>query len=277
MTVRSIVEKFERMAAAAIADSANHLVGSAERGNVQGLVTYYDRLADVKVPSVIETAKDMRQERNQHTEDALDEEMKEVEQEQEEQEQEEQEQDEQGQEQQDSKHESSGVLEVTFAPLSSSSTLVPNFESKIREPKSRERHLKIHSVRRSTSKGVSRGRVSPPSSNGGTHAVYVQPPAPVSSRVRAPVASYAAFAARIENSQSRLLEFEKDERWLVQVETMKGRVEALKRKSQLAFAREVVASSSSRKTRSLSECSSVSTGSTASMSSMDTLEGSSCQ
>uniref|UniRef100_A0AAV1TNY9 Uncharacterized protein n=1 Tax=Peronospora matthiolae TaxID=2874970 RepID=A0AAV1TNY9_9STRA len=251
------------MAAAAIADSAKHSVRSAERGNVQGLVTYYDRLADVKVPSVIGTAKDMRQERNQHTEDALDERIEEVEQE---------------QEQQDSKHESSGALEVTCAPLSSSSMLAPNFESKIREPRSRERHLKIHSVRRSTSKGVSRGRMSPPSSDSGTHAVYVQPPTPVSSRVRAPVASYAAFAARIESSQSRLLEFEKDERWLVQVETMKGRVEALKRKSQLAgFAREVVASSSSRKTRSLSECSSVSTGSTASMSSMDTLEGSSCQ
>ena len=98
----------------------------------------------------------------------------------------------------------------------------------------------------------------------------VPPPTPVSVRARAPVASYAAFVARIESSQSRLLDFEKDERWLEKLETMKGRVETLKRRNHIALAKEVA--SMPRRRRSLSECSGDSTASTASMSSLDTLE-----
>ncbi|CAI5737314.1 unnamed protein product [Hyaloperonospora brassicae] len=225
MKVRSIVEQFERMAALASAGASSHSIGSAERGDVQGLVTYYDSLADVEAPSVIGTSKGVRPDRNQRMTDARDSETDEVELERTQEE-----------------------LENSRAPLSAPSRLESNPVTKIPQPKSREHHLAIYSP------------------------LYVQPPAPVSSRVRGPVASYAAFAARIENSQSRLLEFEKDERWLVQVEAMKGRVEALKRKSHMALAKEVASNASSRKTRSLSECSGVSTASTASMSSMDMLE-----
>eukprot|EP00644_Phytophthora_capsici_P004713 jgi/Phyca11/546010/estExt2_Genewise1Plus.C_PHYCAscaffold_190505 len=121
--------------------------------------------------------------------------------------------------------------------------------SRIPQPKSREFHLAACSL-------------------------YVPPPTPISARIRAPCTSYAAFVTRIENSSSRLLDFEKDERWLGQVETMKCRVETLKRRNHMNLAREVACTP--RKNRSMSECSGVSTASTASMSSMDTPEVS-CQ
>ncbi|KAG6611796.1 uncharacterized protein IUM83_14216 [Phytophthora cinnamomi] len=146
--------------------------------------------------------------------------------------------------------------------------------SKIPPPKSREFHLAACSVRKPSSESAPRSRTSSSSSNDATQPLYVPPPTPVSLRVRAPCSSYAAFVSRIENSSSRLLDFEKDERWLDQVESMKGRVEALKRRNHLALAREI--SSTPRKCRSMSECSGISTASTASMSSMDTPEVS-CQ
>ncbi|GMF40904.1 unnamed protein product [Phytophthora fragariaefolia] len=305
MTVRSIVQLFESMAASAGADSASsHALESPGRGNVYGLVTYYDALAVVEEPRVIAPTKTVRLVRGQPaTADAEpqpteQEQMEEGEQEQQEQgdaEEEEEEEEaleetveeQQGEtveEQQESVEEQSReasnqdstephvVAERSSAPSSPVKTArrCSLLMSKIPPPKSREFHLGACSVRKRSTDSAPRSRTSSSSSNDASQPLYAPPPTPVSLRVRAPGTSYAAFVSRIESSSSRLLDFEKDERWLEQVESMKGRVEALKRRNHLALAREVA--STPRKCRSMSECSGVSTASTTSMSSMDTPE-----
>ncbi|EGZ17159.1 hypothetical protein PHYSODRAFT_559876 [Phytophthora sojae] len=243
MTVGSIVQMFESLAASAGAEPSAQPLDSPGRGNVYGLVTYYDALAVVEEPRVILPTKTVRLVREQPATEDADEQGEQGEQEQMEEEDEEEEQ-----------------------PARNCSLLM----SKIPPPKSREFHLAACSVRKPSSEGAPRSRTSSSCSNDASQPLYVPPPTPVSLRVRAPCTSYAAFVSRIENSSSRLLDFEKDERWLEQVENMKGRVEALKRRNHLALAREVA--STPRKCRSMSECSGVSTASTASMSSMDTPE-----
>lgn len=262
MTVRSIVEMFESMAAASVgAGSADHSVESPERGNVYGLVTYYDGLAEAEEPPLIVATKTVRLVWDHPAMSECVPQPKEAEQEQQQQE-----------DSQPSNQDSSEAPAVRSAP-SPPSKLVRKYAvplSKLPQPKSREFHLAACSVRKPISEDASRSLMSSSSSNDAVQPLYVPPPTPVSVRVRASGASYAAFVARIENSQSRLLDFEKDERWLGQIESMKGRVEALKKRNHIALAREVA--STPRKTRSMSECSGVSTASTASMSSMDTPE-----
>ncbi|POM61564.1 hypothetical protein PHPALM_29400, partial [Phytophthora palmivora] len=65
MTVRSIVEMFESMATSGNADASNHPHESPGRGNVHGLVTYYDGLAVVEEPAVIVPTKVVRLARDQ--------------------------------------------------------------------------------------------------------------------------------------------------------------------------------------------------------------------
>ncbi|KAG3207193.1 hypothetical protein JG687_00002786 [Phytophthora cactorum] len=282
MTVRSIVQMFESMAASTVADAPAHQLESPERGNVHGLVTYYDALAEVEETPIILPTKTVRLVRAQPAMSASEPQQKDVElEEQVEHEQEEQGQDEQEQAEeelqegkmQDQEPSNQEMSEVPAAPVSSPPRLVRDCSlpmSKIPQPKSREFHLAACSVRKPALEGAPRSFMFSPSSNDLSQPVYVPPPTPISARLRAPCTSYAAFVARIENSSSRLLDFEKDERWLGQIETMKGRVEALKQRNQMALAREVA--STPRKSRSMSECSGVSTASTASMSSMDTPE-----
>ncbi|OWZ07663.1 hypothetical protein PHMEG_00019917 [Phytophthora megakarya] len=270
MTVRSIVEMFESMATSGHADASTHSHESPTRGNVHGLVTYYDALAVVEDPAIIAPTK--KTVRIGREEPAVNEQPKDVEREEQEQlqEQEEEEEQEQEEESQPSNQDSSE------APASQPKVMrnCPLLMSKIPPPKSREFHLAAFSVRKPSTEDASRSRTSSSSSNDASQPLYVPPPTPISARIRAPRTSYAAFVSRIENSSSRLLDFEKDERWLGQVETIKVRVEVLKRRNQLALAREIA--STPRKIRSMSECSGVSTASTASMSSMDTPEVS-CQ
>lgn len=273
MTVRSIVKMFESMADSTGADAPAHELESPERGNVHGLITYYDALAVVEETPIILPTKIVRLDvvRDQPAMSEAESQQKEVGQE----EQEECQQEEQGQEEQAEEdleeekvheHEPSNqdTIEVPPAPVSSPPRLVRDFSlpmSKIPPPKSREFHLAACSVRKPT--------LAQRNCSSSTNSIVLSqpPPTPVSARIRAQGTSYAAFVTRIENSSSRLLDFEKDERWLGQVETMKGRVEELKRRNHLALAKEVARSP--RKSRSMSECSGVSTASTASMSSMD--------
>ncbi|ETI45218.1 hypothetical protein F442_10033 [Phytophthora nicotianae P10297] len=287
MTVRSIVEMFESMAASTGADAPNHQHESPERGNVHGLVTYYDALAVVEETPIIQPTKVVRIVPAQPAMSEAEPQLKDVghkgqeEQAQSEQEQDEPEQAEEElqeemvyeQKQEASQPSNQDTSEVPAAPKSSPPRLVRDCSllvSKLPQPKSREFHLAACSVRKPTLLGAQRSFTSTTSSNAISQPICVPPPTPISSRVRSPCTSYAAFVNRIENSTSRLLDFEKDERWLGQVETMKGRVEELKRRNQIALAKEVA--STPRKSRSMSECSGVSTASTASMSSMDTPE-----
>ncbi|GMF09193.1 unnamed protein product [Phytophthora lilii] len=271
MTVRSIVEMFESLAASGGADAPAQSPESPGRGNVYGLVTYYDGLAVVEEPPVILPTKKVRLVRHQP---AVAEPQPKEEQEQEEaQEQEEEEQQQQEDSNQDTSEPQSVADDCGNVPASPVKVTRKSLlaVSKIPAPKSREFHLAACSVRKPASEDTaSRSRTSSASSNDASQPLYVPPPTPISARIRSPCTSYAAFVARIENSSSRLLDFEKDERWLGQVESMKGRVEALKRRNHMALAREVA--STPRKSRSMSECSGVSTASTASMSSMDTPE-----
>ncbi|KAE8916040.1 hypothetical protein PF005_g18317 [Phytophthora fragariae] len=272
MTVRSIVQMFESLAASANAEPSAHTLESPGHGNVYGLVTYYDALAVVEEPRVVLPTKTVRLVREQPATVDAD---KQGEQDEKEQGLEEEEvmEEEAVEEQEDTEtgnQEMSEVPAVAAKPLRNCSL----FMSKIPPPKSREFHVAAGSVRKHASDSAPRSRTSSTCSNDASQTLYMPPPTPVSLRVRAPCTSYAAFVSRIENSSSRLLDFEKDERWLEQVEGMKGRVEALKRRNHLALAREVA--STPRKSRSMSECSGVSTASTASMSSMDMPEVS-CQ
>ncbi|KAG7390958.1 hypothetical protein PHYPSEUDO_006093 [Phytophthora pseudosyringae] len=274
MTVRSIVEMFEGMAASAGADASAQPLESPGRGNVNGLVTYYDALAVVEETPIILPTKTVRLVRDQPAVSKSELQPKDVEQEEQQQQQEQEQQEEELLE--DRQASNQDTSEVPAAPQSSPPRLEQNYSqpmSKIPQPKSREFHLAACSVRKPSSEGASRSRTTS-SSNDSRQPLFAPPPTPTSARIRAPCTSYAAFVSRIENSASRLLDFEKDERWLGQVETMKGRVEALKRRNYIALAREVA--STPRKSRSLSECSGGSTASTASMSSMDTPEVS-CQ
>ncbi|KAH7484352.1 hypothetical protein PRIC1_003661 [Phytophthora ramorum] len=250
MTVRSIVEMFESMATSAGGDSPARALESPGRGNVCGLVTYYDGLAVVEEPPMPVAAKTVRLVLNQSASNDAEPHLKEA------------------KEEEDS-HTSNQDVNEALAVSSTSLHL-----SKIPQPKSREFHLAACSVRKPSVYDASRSRTSSSNSSDNSQPLHMLPPTPVSVRVRAPCTSYAAFVTRIEGSQSRLLDFEKDERWLGQVETMKGRVETLKRRNHIALAREVA--STPRKSRSMSECSGVSTASTASLSSIDTPEGN-CQ
>ncbi|KAK1945657.1 hypothetical protein P3T76_002705 [Phytophthora citrophthora] len=296
MTVRSIVEMFESMAASTDDGASTHSLESPERGNVYGLVTYYDALAVVEETPIILPTKIVRIGRDlavvsaevelesveqTQEQEQIEQEPQEQEQEQE-QEQIEQEPQEQIKEEQqeqvekkaeEQQEDNQDTSEVPTAPVSSPARLERSFllpVSKIPQPKSREFHLAACSVRKPCAEDSSRTRTFSSNSNDANQQLYVPPPTPISARIRAPCTSYAAFVTRIENSTSRLLDFEKDERWLGQVETMKGRVETLKRRNHLNLAREVACTP--RKNRSMSECSGVSTASTASMSSMDTPE-----
>ncbi|RLN82926.1 hypothetical protein BBJ28_00000876 [Nothophytophthora sp. Chile5] len=69
------------------------------------------------------------------------------------------------------------------------------------------------SVRKVCIEGFKRTRTSSSNFPTSTPTSYHAPPTPVAARLRSPCTSYAAFAAKIESSQSRLLDFEKDERW----------------------------------------------------------------
>ncbi|CAI5744899.1 unnamed protein product [Peronospora destructor] len=238
------------MAASASVDLTNLSVKSPEHGNVHGLVTYYDRLAETEEAVV---SKPVRRVRNGSVMIKCELQLEEVKQEQKKHKEEEK--------QQEDSQPSIQKLRKASAVTTPPSSVVLNLVSKIPQPKSRELHW-----RKYVSKDASSSRTSSDS----MQPFCVPPPTSISVRARAPVASYAAFVARIENSQSRLLDFEKDERWLGKLETMKGRVETLKRRNHIALAKEVA--SIPRKRRSLSECSGESTASTASMSSMDMLE-----
>ncbi|CAI5744530.1 unnamed protein product [Peronospora destructor] len=255
MKVQCIIEMFESMAASASVDLTNFSVKSPEHDNVHGLVTYYDRLAEAEEAVV---SKLVRRVRNESVMIKCELQLEEVKQEQKKHKEEEK--------QQEDSQPSIQKLRKASAVTTPPSSVVLNLVSKIPQPKSRELHLAVCSRRKYVSKDASSSRTSSDS----MQSFYVPPPTPISVRARAPVASYAAFVARIENSQSRLLDFEKDERWLEKLETMKGRVEALKRRNHIALAKEVA--SIPRKRRSLSECSGESTASTVSVSSMDMLE-----
>lgn len=251
MTVRSIVEMFENLAVSAAADQSAHGPESPGRGNVNGLVTYYDGLAVVEEPRIIVPTKTVvfPSAKAPATSDLVEDSSEE--------------EDESNQD----ASEEVAAEECGSAPQVDRISLPV---SKIPQPKSREFHLcSVRKESMTDSKSV-RAFSSTASTTSKAPSLYIPPPTPVSSRMRSPCTSYAAFVARIENSQSRLLDFEKDERWIGQVETMKGRVEALKRRSQASFLREVA--STPRKCRSMSECSGISTASTASLSSTDTLE-----
>ncbi|CAH0490295.1 unnamed protein product [Peronospora farinosa] len=254
MKVQSIIDMFENMTTSTSVNLTNPSVKPLERGNVHGLVTYYDGLA--KAEEVVVSNSTVCRVRNESVVSQCELQLKEVKQEQKKEEK-------QQENSQQSIHESRKALAVTRPP----SSIVLNLVSKIPQPKSREFHLAACSKRKNVSKDASSSRTC---SDAMLQSFSVAPPTPVSVRARAPVASYAAFVARIEHSQSRLFDFEKDERWLEKMETMKGRVETLKRRNHIALAKEVA--SIPRKRRSLSECSGESTASTASMSSMDMLE-----
>ncbi|KAG1704294.1 hypothetical protein DVH05_006302 [Phytophthora capsici] len=283
MTVRSIVEMFESMAASSGDGASTHSLESPERGNVYGLVTYYDALAVVEETTIILPTKTVRIGQDLAVASA-EVELDGVEQTQEPQEQIEEEQqkqveeEKQEQEAEELQEDNQDTGEVPSAPVSSPARLERNClllpMSRIPQPKSREFHLAACSVRKPRAEDSSRIRTFSSNSDDANQQLYVPPPTPISARIRAPCTSYAAFVTRIENSSSRLLDFEKDERWLGQVETMKCRVETLKRRNHMNLAREVACTP--RKNRSMSECSGVSTASTASMSSMDTPEVS-CQ
>jgi len=259
MTVRSIVEMFESLATSAgAADDDTQSPEASGHGNVHGLVTYYDGLAVVEeLPKPVAT-KVVRLVRSQTAMEP---------QPRQEQDQEEEEEDSHSSNQ--ISGEAPAVESVPSPPLKPARNCSLPM-SKIPQPKSREFHLTACSVRKPGPDNAPRSRTSSSSSSDSKEPLYMPPPTPVSVRVRSPCTSYAAFVARIESSQSRLLDFEKDERWIGQVESMRGRVETLKRRNHMALAREVA--STPRKSRSMSECSGVSTASTASMSSMDTPE-----
>lgn len=289
MTVRTIVEMFEKMACSMDTDEPAHTPESLGRGNVHGLVSYYDALGVVEEVPIIVPTKTVRIVHGQLTVGGSEVQDKGVQQ-QREQEQVEQEQIEkvevmrgddevQEEEKKESIHQPSNqdISDLPTAPVSSPPRLTQDYSlpiSKIPPPKSREYHLAASSVRKPSSDNVPPVQMFSTISTDRIQPHFVPPPTPISTRIRGPRTSYAAFATKIENSTSRLLDFEKDERWLGQVEAMKCRVEMLKRRNQLALAREVA--SSPRKNRSMSECSGVSTASTASMSSMD-LPELSCQ
>ncbi|KAG7397030.1 hypothetical protein PHYBOEH_001308 [Phytophthora boehmeriae] len=262
MTVRSIVQMFESMAVSSGTEQSTHPHNSPGRGNVDGLVTYYDGLAvveetplpvatktcslrfGVSQPTVTKTEPVPAQKESSNQE----------------------------------ANEANEVLEASIEATLQRSTEPRKIArssallvSKIPQPKSREFHQQnlpappsVRKIRRDNTKS---SIVSPTSLAVPAPLVYAPPPTPTISRTHTPGTSYAAFVARIENSQSRLLDFEKDERWLGQVESMKIRVEVLKRRNQVS---EVA--STPRKNRSLSECSAISTASTTSMSSTDTIE-----
>ncbi|TDH66789.1 hypothetical protein CCR75_001609 [Bremia lactucae] len=275
MTVRRIVAMFENMAGSTDPDDPAHMLESPGRDNVPKLVTYYDTLR-IETPSINLLTKTVRFPRGQPVEGDFDEDQSDV--------LKQLDQDWLAKEQVD-KESSQSVKElferealldekhletndVPATPASSSTRVLRDtsmFASKIPPPKSRK--LRTALVRKRSSNSTTRIRTSCYSNSNLHQPLYVPPPTPISTRIRCPRTSFVAFTTRIEKSSSRLLDFEKNERWLGHVETMKSRVETLKRRNQLALAKEVA--SAPRKSRSLSECSGVSTASTASMSSMD--------
>ncbi|RLN44915.1 hypothetical protein BBJ29_001832 [Phytophthora kernoviae] len=237
MTVRSIVQMFENMAVSSGTEQSTHPHNSPGRGTVDGLVTYYDGLAVVEeTPTPVATKTcslrfSVSQPVMTKTEPV-------------------------STQSGPSNQEANEVpieadLQCSTEPPKttwSSALLV----SKIPQPKSRQFHLQNLpapcSVRKESTDSPKGSCASSASSLAAVpSSVYAPPPTPTISRMHTPGTSYAAFVAKIENSQSRLLDFEKDERWIGQVESMKIRVEVLKRRNHAALAREVA--STPRKNR----------------------------
>ncbi|CEG40745.1 uncharacterized protein PHALS_10929 [Plasmopara halstedii] len=260
------------MAGSMGSDVHDYIPESPRRGNVQGLVTYYDALGVVKEAQITLSTSTVPIVRGEPVVDGSELQEKRSQQ-QREQGRHEQEQAEEDKLQKAEETKDQVINQLSNQDTSDMESLLPKFQeyslplSRIPPPKSREDHRAASSVCKPSPESAPHVRMSYTVVADITQPLFVPPPTPVSARIRGPRTSYAAFATRIENSSSRLLDFERDVRWLGQVEAMKCRVETLKRRNQIALAKEVA--SAPRRSRSMSECSGVSTASTASMSSMD--------
>ncbi|KAK1943805.1 hypothetical protein P3T76_005201 [Phytophthora citrophthora] len=168
------------MAASTDDGATTHSLESPERGNVYGLVTYYDALAVIEETPIILPTKTVRIGRDLAVVSA-DLELESVEQAQEPQEQEQEQVEKEAEEQQEDNQDTS---EVPTAPRN---FLLP--ASKIPQAKSREFHLAACSVRKPSAEDSSRIRTFSSNSNDANQQLYVPPLTPVSAWIRAPYTS----------------------------------------------------------------------------------------